>query len=1259
MEKKFTHLSSLLLALVAMILAPLAVHAQEGDPIISFHTNMYAKATSTGATPTVTISLGATKKGTPVNIDWGYGTEENDVDVAVPATDGEGNMAISGTVLTGQVSQDGWVRIYGDPTAIDYFDVHGSEVDQVTFSDRLALTILNLEHNTLTSLNVDKLRNLQFLYLQDNPFSAATPLMIGRLPNLLVLEVTQIGHISPNFTLRNFPKLQSFDAYHTYGLTSCDPTQNPDLRRLSLDMTSVSSLNVSRNPELGVLNIADSRIGSIDLSNNTKIRELYASHNSGTVNTDVKLSKLDVRACINLQVLFAGGNSLTEIDLSRNTKLSTLSLERNKLRKLDLSKNTQLWSVNLRYNYFDFVTLPEPKNWFEYYHEQNPLELNETYKVTDVIDLTSRVVRPNSNTNAVLYRVPKENPTAPVVLDKSYYTYDNGKITLLKPIDNDDYAYVEFTNSLLKDYPIRTANFRVKTVADFGKDEKAVDITTAAGVGAAVNFALGVQGATQQAPVNVKVDFGDGNQVVTPITSEQPTAVNIRGTRKGNANVSIYVPQDKHITSLESDGMAISNIDLSKLTQLRVLTLKNAGLTQIDMSYNNRLQKLDLSGNKLVKVDLRGPSTFFYKSQLVDINVSNNKLDSLLFNDIIAVQKLDISNNNFNSLPLKDGDNLRSLNISQNKFTTVQLNHSELLEELNVSYNNIRNLQVPPTAPLKKLDIRGNYFTFANMPNNFGLGKGDFLYAPQQIIPISSASPGIDLSEQFITKNGQTTKYAWKTTTNKYLTEGTDYTINNGKSKFSNLSVGQIYCELTHPAYPDFTGPLALRTSLTRPIPMPTHVLATFTTAEKKDSVMLSLASPRVGTSVYFEWNNDGNVDQYTLKDTYTLFRAKSKANTPVRVLVAEPTDQLSVFSVSNVQMTTADLSPLTTASTITLSGAGLNNIKLPESSQALKELDLSGNKLKALDLSKFPNLAFVSLNSNELTRFDLSQAKNLEHVALADNGLEQITLDNPKLLDLALSRNRLTSISLEKLPKLQQLWLNSNLLTEVKAPIAQNPDLVVLNVVDNKLRFSTMPAANETKRVGLKGVPRFNRYSYNLQEEITPAVKDGKIDLSSEAVAGGQQTVFRWFIGGVQVVDGELQGEELNLDDEYTVENGVTTFIMKHRQENLTCVMTNPAFPAAVLATKFINFDPKKGIEFPTTGIENVQAEANADVKVQYADGQLRVLGAENNQVAVYTIDGRTVFNQVVRDAQVNISLPAGVYVVRVANKAIKVSLK
>ena len=571
MKHKFTFLPSFLLLVMAMFWSSLAAHAQDDQQIIKFHTNTPAKAKSSGITAQVSFVLGAKDNATTVSIDCGSGDEEFDVNKTIVENE-NGEQTMKGSLYTGTVSDDGWVTIKGDPANIYYFNASGNEIDQIEFNDDLKLQVLNLEHNSLKSLNIDKLQSLSVIYLQDNPFTAETPLMIGRMPNLMVLEVPQIGHISPNFTLKNFPKLRSFDAYHTLSLKVADPTECPLLQRLSLDMTSVESVDLSKNPELQILNVGDSRVKTLDLSHNPKITQLYISHSSGAVNTDVKFETIDVSHCPKLYYFYCGGNNLKELDLRNNPELFTLSCDRNLLRSLDVSQNVNLYSVNVRYNYMDFATLPEPGNWFEYYHEQNPMELNDTYKVGDVIDLSKRVLRPKTTTQARLYRVPKADPTKPVELDDSYYSYEAGKVTLKKALN--DQVFVQFTNSRLKDYPIRTENFRIKTVAEFGKDEKAVEMSSLGSEGDSINMSVGILGATAANPVTVKVDLGDGETTPFQIKEERPATANIATTRTGAGNIIIYVPQDKYVTSLESNGQYIDNIDLSALTELRILTLQ-------------------------------------------------------------------------------------------------------------------------------------------------------------------------------------------------------------------------------------------------------------------------------------------------------------------------------------------------------------------------------------------------------------------------------------------------------------------------------------------------------------------------------------------------------------------------------------------------------------------------------------------------------------------------------------------------------------
>ena len=339
--------------------------------------------------------------------------------------------------------------------------------------------------------------------------------------------------------------------------------------------------------------------------------------------------------------------------------------------------------------------------------------------------------------------------------------------------------------------------------------------------------------------------------------------------------------------------------------------------------------------------------------------------------------------------------------------------------------------------------------------------------------------------------------------------------------------------------------------------------------------------------------------------------------------------------------MTDVDLTGLKGAKFIAVTHTGLTSVKLPVAPN-LTDLNLDGNELTDLDLSPFPSLTSVSLIGNKIKTFDLSKASNLGIAYLSSNKMKEIKLDNPKLWNLDLSDNDLENVSLDKLPQLEQLWLNANKLTKVD--VSKNTNLRVLNVVGNRLKFSTMPLPSNNGK-------RFDRYSYNLQAPIDVKCVDGKVDLSSEAVVGGEMTTYHWFVGNVKYIDGELQGEKLDVNDEYTVENGVTTLKLTQPITNLVCVMSNDNFPNALIYTNYIAFTPDP------TGIDTVTADK--DVKIQFLNGAISVLGAQNSTVAIYSIDGKLVYQGKVADDSTRISLARGTYIVRVGNKAAKISVK
>lgn len=1208
-----------------LLAIPSVIKAQEETPIVTFHTT---KAAS------FTLALGASSDGEYFDIDCGYGTEE--VQVAQTSLDSANN--INGTVYNGTVSKDCVVKIYGDASKLEYINAAGCNISSITFAEGAGLRILNLEHNALQSLNIDALTQLQYLYLTDNTFSQATPLYIGSLPNLRVLDMGQIGYVSPNFTLSNFPNLISFDAFHCTGFRQVDPQYCPRLQRLSLDMTRVSSLDLSNNPDLAVLNVSDTRLTQLDLSHTPKIRELYCSHTSGTINTDVKLNKLDVTGCPQLYYLFCAGNKLTELDLTHNPQLFHLSCSDNYLTSLDLSHNPILYNVYLNNNNMDFATLPaDPGQWHEYNYAQRDLGVNPTYKVGDVIDLSARVLRPGTTTTGRLYGILKDDPVNPVALDSTYYRYEDGKLTLLKPIDGK--ARIIFNNSLLSSYPLTTSAFAVKSVADFGKDEKAFEFSTYAAQGCTVKIKLGVGGATTEQPVTVKVDFGDGTLVPIQVTNDTLGQTNIIGTRVSHGNIAVWLPQDHYVTALAIDSLPVSNIDMSGLGSLRQLAITHASLYNIDLGYNNLLQSLDLSYNNLQKLSLQGPTYYFLKSVLTDINVSHNSLDSLAYDNIYAVRNIDISHNNFKTIVLKDADNLRSLNVSDNQLEDLQLSHSDSISYLNAANNQLASIYVPSDAPLAYYNISGNKFTLADLPDRFGLDEDHFIYAPQQEIAIATSSPGVNLADQLVTVDGKTTQFTWKTADGKTLVEGTDYTISQGNTKFINLDCGKVYCELSHAAYPAFSGDNVLRTTLVQPIAMPTVELASFTTPVDGEEAQLSLAAEKDGNSVYFDWNGDGNVTPYVLGTTYRRFTATTKAGARVRVLVADKADKLSVFSIMNVTMSDADLTNLADVPAITVVNAGLDTLSLPASDK-VTELKVSGNNLKDIDLTKYPNLRYLAVNSNQLSSIDLSPCANLQVAYIANNQISSVTINNPLLWNLDAGTNRLTSLSLQGAPAMYQLWVNGNRLSTLD--VTPCTDLHVLNVQGNRMKFSTLPPSD--------GVYASN-YSYALQDSIEVTCDNGKVDLSSEASVKGTPTTFRWFVGMPETDENnELQGEELIADDEYTIDNGVTTFKLTDTFDNLVCIMTNDRFPKLVQRTAYVTFAPSAGISTTTeTGSPLISVD----------NGKVSIHAAGQKQAYVYSVDGQLIAKVRLVNGEASIRLKPAVYVVSVANKAGKIIVR
>lgn len=1207
---------------------PFAAMAQtEEKPLIEFKTAILEQdGEETGRT--VTIFLAGHKQETDyIDFDCGNGLEEHELNPAtIDASTGSWN---GGTAITCNVSEEGIVRIWGDPENIAVIRFDGCYITDLKMQEMPNLYYINLDHNLLHELDLSAFSGLGAISVNDNPFDRK-PLKIGaNKPRLMVLEMGQIDNIDPEFNLSDYPELISFDGYASKGLYKVDPTKCTKLQRLSIDGTNVSSLDLSNNPNITILNISDTGIKEIDLSNLTYLQQFYADHQSSTMNNDCKLTSLDVTKNEKLVYLFASGNLLKEIDLSKNYYLQSLYLADNKLTSINLDNNPQLVNVILRKNNMDFATLPFPGEWNQYDYNQNNMPVARTIKVGDVIDLSARVLREGTTTTCGVYMTSEDEAGMRTPLSQDYYTYADGKVTFLQAPE--DSVYIAFANdkfpNLTLDYmPLRTEKFMVKTAENFGQDDVKVTINPVlSSTGATLNMKVGMAGATPSSPKIFYISDKDGNKKpFQATTSDMPSENNV--SYQTTSDVAyILVPQDELITALEIKDQQLTDINISKARCLGDLRLVGTGLSQIELGYNRGLRNLEITGNHFSTLNIRGVNDAYQKNLLQNINLSNNDITEVKLNDMGTIHNLNLSGNQLTELSLKDADNIQTLDLSHNLLTTVNLSYCTLMTDCNLSHNNISEVVMPSENSLQNFLCNNNSLSFATLPR---VDESiHYVYAPQNKVDIAKKAPGVDLQSHNV--EGLTT-YVWKKADGTLLTEGTDYTITDGMTRFLTPAVGNtVHCEMTNSI---FSG-LTLVTTDIMAADMPSYKIGTFTTTEDgTGTLVLRSYSP---TTICIDWKGGGvAVESYSVTSDLTICEVTTHAGGECSIYAYEEKSPLYVFSTNGIKMKDVDLTNMKSLVLVNLTNSGLSEVKLPDSDD-LAELILDKNNLTDIDLSRYASqLRILSLNNNQLTSFDASNLKSLLSLGLANNQLTSLKLANPDMYNLEASGNQLKEIDLSKNKSLSQVFLSNNQLEHID--ITPLRSIVALHIDGNKFRFSTLPVLGN-----------YASYQYSNQANIDAAAdENGVVDLSAEALVGESVTLYRWFVDMPWYDEntGELTGEELYYNDEVYIKDGVSTFSTPI--DGVVCAMTNSKFPYLTLCTN--------PLDVVTTGIKGVSEGYLPHVRVE---GNEIVFEAEQGvQNEVFTTSGAQV-------ARVNgdgrVSLPTGIYLIRSGKAAVKVRIR
>jgi len=1218
MNSIFKWAAAALLAVSAASGAP-QVSAQTGEtPVITFKTNIYDQF---GAQNAFHLVIGTTQTDY-YDVDCGFGPVEVEV---TPAVFDSESQAIKGTTVSCQVNADGMVRIYGDPSKIDYFAAEGCYIDWIEMDECVNLSVLDLQHNELKHLDLTPFSSLEALYLTGNTFTAETPLKVGgNKPRLQILELDIIEYLDQSFNLSDYPALVLFNGYHNMDLRNVDPSGCPELLVLILEMAPVETLDVSHNPKLMRLNISDTRIRSIDISKNPGLQNFLAQHVSGTINTDIKLTDIDLSNNPNLVLLNMAGNRLKNIDLSKNTMLTNLSLARNELSEIDLTANTNLYSVDLSNNYLNFATLPLPRDaWGEYYYYRSPLPCDKSYAAGADIDFSAQVLREGTTTSARVWQDPVGGD--PVLLDESAYVYADGKIKFNSAIS--DSVYVEFGNSAFLDYSLRSASFMVKDAGEMGKPSKIASLNVAAAMaGKEVSFKVGMSGATDVAPKTFYVKTGDGEMREFSATSDAlPAVCNFAETVNGACELAVYVPEGEVMTAFAIEDVTLGSIDITGATEVRDLVVKGCGLSAINLGYNRCLQRLDISGNRLGNVTLEGVFGDYEKNVLTDIDASNNRLYNFKVVSTTQIRSMNLANNMLTSFVLKNYDGLTNLDLSGNRLKEeVNLAYLGNAENINLSNNRITNLVVGDMPLLRRFDVSNNNLTLETLPYLEGVSSEVYIYSPQKNLEIAAKAPGINITSQNRVIAGQATRFEWKKTDGTPLREGVDVECNGGATRFLDLELGTVYCEMTHPAFPEFAGEKVFRTTDVTVTGAPTTVVASFTTTE--DSEAAEVIFTGVSTSaLYIDWRGDGTeYIQYPINgNSYSSYPGqKTYAGANVKVYTYDSTDDIVQFAIYDAPMSRMDASPMKNLKSFSVGGAGLDeNTLIFPASPGLEEITLSDNAFSKKDFNEFSSLKHLVLSGNSYETFNAGDKPELQTLVVSKNKLTDITFkENGKLWGLDVSGNELEEINFGETPNLTQIIASNNKLASIDLTPVRNV-LVALDLQRNRFTFHTLPLRNDYPNLGV--------YLFIGQAPMPITCTDGVVDLSLQAKVGDSATTFRWFMGEVteDPETGELVGEELETggdDPEYTVVDGITTFHYTF-EGPLTCVMTNEAYSGLNLFTEPVIVD-KAGLEGVTADDSDATVDVYTVTGIRVRSGVARADALRGLAPGFYICGGRKV---------------------------------
>ena len=479
-----------------------------------------------------------------------------------------------------------------------------------------------------------------------------------------------------------------------------------DLEYIDVSCNSLASLNLKNNTALETLHCRKNSLTVLDVTKLTALKDLDCSNNA--------ITALNLSALAALETLRCGTNSLQNLAVGANVTLTTLECEANTLKTLDLSKNVLLETLDCSDN--ALTSLDVSRN-----------AALVTVDCSGNANLAKLWVKDASQKSALT--VKKDDATVIAYNDGGINIPDAAlKSYLLALFDDDEDGEI----SIRESENIENVNCAGKGIADLtgleccvnlkylnfnGNSVKKVELPNLAKLETIVAYGnpierLNVNNDTALTKLylqDVSTNALNGSAVtITAYDQAATLSLAFAGTAFTELNLtgsmvltSYDIAENTQLTKLVASGnTAVTGVDLSTLTALTYLDIKNNALTALNVDTSTALQTFDCSGNSLTALSVDN------NVELVTFDCSDNNLSTLKVSNNTALETLDCSNNSLLNINVRKNTALKDLNVSGNSgITALALAYNTALETLDASSTGLSDIDLAKNTAIKSLSL--------------------------------------------------------------------------------------------------------------------------------------------------------------------------------------------------------------------------------------------------------------------------------------------------------------------------------------------------------------------------------------------------------------------------------------------------------------------------------------------------------------------------------------------------------------------------